>query len=76
MKPAQGDAHARAAGNRGRRCSSVWQNAENVWQGRQECEGTRELWVAVDGNRGVLCGFKVVDITTKGMRLCSAAKGV
>lgn len=32
-----------------------------VWQGRQECDGTTELWVAAGGNRGILCGVKVVD---------------
>lgn len=80
MKPEQGDTCARAAGKRGRRCSSVWQNSENssavVWQGRPECDETRELWVAAGGNRQVLCGVKVVDTTTKGMCLCSAANGV
>lgn len=32
-----------------------------VWQGRQECDRTGELWVAAGGNRGILCGVKVVD---------------
>lgn len=30
-----------------------------VWQGRQECDGTRQFWVAAGGSRGVLCGVKV-----------------
>lgn len=38
MKLAQGDARARVAGNRGRRCSSVWQNAgrNSLWSGRED----------------------------------------
>lgn len=43
-----------------------------AWQGRQECDGTRELWVAAGGNRGVLCGVKGV-VTLRG---CVCAIGI